>query len=183
MTHPTLHARSTPDKIAYQMAGSGDAITYRQLDERSSQAAHLFRALSLKAGDHIALLMENCLDFMVVCWAAQRSGLYYTAISRYLTTEEIVYIVADCDARVLVTTPKCLPAVASLHGREGAPAFFVTGKATPGLQSWDDETRKQPTTPIADEKSGLDMLYSSGTTGRPKGVRRWLPGRRSWTRS
>ena len=85
MTHPSIHARTQPNKIAYQMAGTGKAITYRELDELSNQGAHLFRSLGLKAGDHIAFLMENRLAFMEICWAAQRSGLYYTAISRYLT--------------------------------------------------------------------------------------------------
>ena len=75
------------------MAGTGKAITYRELDELSNQGAHLFRSLGLKAGDHIALLMENRLAFMEICWAAQRSGLYYTAISRYLKQDEIDYIV------------------------------------------------------------------------------------------
>jgi len=107
MTHPSTHARSTPDKIAYQMAGSGEAITYRELDERSNQGAQLFRALGLKAGDHIAFLMENRLAFMEICWAAQRAGLYYTAISRYLTKDEIAYIVGDCGARVFITSPQC----------------------------------------------------------------------------
>ena len=107
MTHPSIHARTQPNKIAYQMAGSGKAITYRELDELSNQGAHLFRSLGLKAGDHIALLMENRLAFMEICWAAQRSGLYYTAISRYLTEEEIAYIVKDCGAKVFITTPKC----------------------------------------------------------------------------
>src|SRR6202165_5034589 len=82
MTHPSVHARTQPDKIAYQMAGSGKAITYRELDQLSNQGAHLFRALGLKAADHVAFLVENRLAFMEICWAAQRSGLYYTAISR-----------------------------------------------------------------------------------------------------
>src|SRR5215212_270942 len=106
MTHPCIHARSQPNKVAYQMAGSGKAITYRELDELSNQGAHLFRALGLKPGDHIALLMENC-------WAAQRSGLYYTAISRYLTPDEIAYIAEDCGAKVFITTPKCAEQVKS----------------------------------------------------------------------
>src|SRR5215510_11850531 len=93
MTHPSIHARNNPNKIAYQMAGTGKAITYRELDELSNQGAHLFRSLGLKAGDHIALLMENRLAFMEICWAAQRSGLYYTAISRYLKEDEIAYII------------------------------------------------------------------------------------------
>src|SRR4029078_3969485 len=93
MTHPSVHARTQPNKIAYQMAGTGKAITYRELDELSNQGAQLFRSLGLKAGDHIALLMENRLAFMEICGAAQRAGLYHTAISRYLTQDEIAYIV------------------------------------------------------------------------------------------
>ena len=104
MTHPSVHARTQPDKIAYQMAGSGKAITYRELDELSNQGAHLFRALGLAAGDHVAFLIENRLALMEICWAAQRSGLYYTAISRYLTQDEIAYIVKDCGAKVVVCT-------------------------------------------------------------------------------
>jgi len=114
MTHPSVHARNHPDKIAYQMAASGKAITYRELDELSNQGAHLFRKLGLKAGDHVALLMENRLAFMEICWAAQRAGLYYTAISRYLTQDEIAYIVRDCGAKVFITSPKCFEQVKNL---------------------------------------------------------------------
>lgn len=174
MSHPSIHAQSTPDKIAYQMAGSGEAITYRELDRRSNQGAQLFRSLGLKTGDHIALLMENCLPFMEVCWAAQRSGLYYTAISRYLTAEEIAYIVKDCGAKVVITTPQCIGSIAPLIGTPGAPIFYITGKAQPGFRSWDEARDAQPATPIADEAAGYDMLYSSGTTGRPKGIKRPL---------
>ena len=73
MSHPSIHAQSTPNKIAYQMAGSGETITYRDLDRRSNQGAHLLRSLGLQKGDHIALLMENTIAFMEICWAAQRS--------------------------------------------------------------------------------------------------------------
>ncbi len=172
MTHPSIHAKSTPDKVAYRMAKSGAAITYRQLDERSNQGAHLFRALGLKRGDHIAFLMENTLAFMEICWAAQRSGLYYTAISRYLTAEEIAYIVKDCGAKILITTPTCADAVVPLMAGAPGTIFFMTGDPRDGFRSWDAETAKQPETPIADESAGFDMLYSSGTTGRPKGVKR-----------
>src|SRR5471030_695182 len=124
MTHPSVRARTQPDKIAYQMAGSGKAISYRELDERSNQGANLFRSLGLKPGDHIALLMENRLAFMEICWAAQRSGLYYTAISRYLTKDEIAYIVKDCGARVVITSPKCGEVIAGLNNNApDAPLF------------------------------------------------------------
>jgi fatty-acyl-CoA synthase len=175
MSHPSIHAQTTPDKVAYQMAGSGEAITYGELDRRSNQGAQLFRSLGLKTGDHIALLMENCLPFMEVCWAAQRSGLYYTAISRYLTAEEIAYIVKDCGAKIVITTPQCIAAIAPLIGNTpGTPIFYITGEAKPGFRSWDEARSAQPATPITDEAAGYDMLYSSGTTGRPKGIKRPL---------
>jgi len=172
MTHPSIHARNNPNKIAYQMAGTGKAITYRELDELSNQGAHLFRSLGLKAGDHIALLMENRLAFMEICWAAQRSGLYYTAISRYLKQDEIDYIVKDCGAKVFITTPKCHEQVKGLVGQRGGPLLFMMDEPEPGFRSWDKEASAQPATPIADEVAGYDMLYSSGTTGRPKGIKR-----------
>src|SRR5467141_4902760 len=173
MTHPSIHARTQPDKIAYRMGGSGKAITYRELDELSNQGAHLFRALGLKEGDHIAFLIENRLAFMEICWAAQRSGLYYTAISRYLTQDEIAYIVKDCGARLVITSPKCADQIKDLvMNAPGAPQFFMIDEPLPGFRSWDREMAQQPTTPISDEVAGADMLYSSGTTGRPKGIKR-----------
>ncbi len=176
MTHPSIHARTHPDKIAYRMAATGKAITYRELDEISNQGAHLFRWLGLKPGDHIALLMENRLAFMEICWAAQRAGLYYTAISRYLTEGEIAYIVKDCGARVFITTPKCHEQVEGLVGQPGAPLMFMMEEPAPGFRSFDKEAIAQPVTPIADEVAGYDMLYSSGTTGQPKGIKRQFEG-------
>jgi long-chain acyl-CoA synthetase len=173
MTHPSIHARTQPNKIAYQMAGTGKAITYRELDELSNQGAQLFRSLGLKAGDHVAFLMENRLAFMEICWAAQRAGLYYTAISRYLAADEIAYIVSDCGAKIFITTPKCADKVQGLiKGEKGEPLFFMVDEPEPGFRSWDKETGAQPVTPIADQVAGYDMLYSSGTTGRPKGIKR-----------
>lgn len=173
MTHPSHYAKTQPDKIAYQMAGSGKAITYRELDELSNQGAHLFRSLGLKAGDHIAFLLENRLAFMEICWAAQRAGLYYTAISRYLKQDEIDYIVKDCGAKIVITSPLCAAQVAPLVSDAlGAPLFYMLDEPAPGFRSWDKEAGSQPTTPISDEVAGYDMLYSSGTTGRPKGIKR-----------
>src|SRR6202165_1368439 len=173
MTHPSIYARTVPNKIAYQVAGSGKAISYRELDELSNQGAQLFRSLGLKAGDHIAFLIENRLAFMEICWAAQRSGLYYTAISRYLTQDEIAYIVRDCGARLVITSPKCADQIKGLaFDAPGAPRFYMIDEPQPGFRSWDREMSTQPITPIADEEAGYDMLYSSGTTGRPKGIKR-----------
>jgi fatty-acyl-CoA synthase/long-chain acyl-CoA synthetase len=147
MTHPSIYARTTPNKIAYQMAGTGKAITYRKLDELSNQGANLFRSLGVKAGDHIALLMENRLAFMEICWAAQRSGLYYTAISRYLKQDEIDYIIGDCGAKVVITTPKCAEQIKDLvNGAPGEPIFYMVDEPLPGFRSYDKEAAAQPTT-------------------------------------
>src|SRR6188472_4327486 len=138
MTHPSIHARTYPNKIAYQMAGTGKAISYRELDELSNQGAHLFRALGLKAGDHIAFLMENRLAFMEICWAAQRAGLYYTAVSRYLTGDEIAYIVKDCGAKLFITSPQCYDRVAPLLDSElKGVKLFMTGGVKAGFDSWE----------------------------------------------
>src|SRR5438876_3622726 len=155
MTHPSVYARTQPNKIAYQMAGSGKAISYRELDELSNQGAQLFRTLGLKEGDHIAFLMENRLAFMEICWAAQRSGLYYTAISRYLTQDEIAYIIKDCGAKLVITSPKCTDQVKGLvKGEPGEPLFYMIDEPQAGFRSWDKEAIIQPITPIPDEVAG-----------------------------
>nr|WP_281287843.1 acyl-CoA synthetase [Phreatobacter stygius] len=169
-THPSFHARSQPDKIAYRMAGSGESLNYRTLDDRSNQGAHLFRDLGLAPGDHIALIMENCLAFMEICWAAQRSGVYYTAISRYLTADEIAYIVRDCGAKALIVTPATADQAVGLQDDAGL-GRFIAGGSRSGFRSWEMERDRRPTAPVGDETGGFDMLYSSGTTGRPKGVK------------
>ncbi|HEX3474725.1 MAG TPA: acyl-CoA synthetase [Kofleriaceae bacterium] len=175
MTHPCHHARTHPDKIAYRMARSGDAISYRELDARSNQAAHVFRSLGLGPGDHIALVMENRLEFLAICWAAQRSGLYFTPISCYLTGDEVAYIVADCGARVVITSPRHGDALDRVdRDAPAAPALYMLDEPRPGFRSWNEALAAQPAAPIADEVVGQDMLYSSGTTGRPKGIKRAL---------
>jgi len=148
------------------MAETGETLSYIELDRRSNQGAQLLFKLGLRPGDHVALLMENGFPFVEICWAAQRAGLIYTAISRYLTPGEIAYIVADCGAKVFVTSPACEAQARGLSG----PILFMTGEAAPGFRAWDAEAAAEPETPIANEFAGRDMLYSSGTTGRPKGV-------------
>ncbi len=172
MLHPSFHARTQPDKPAYIMAGSGQSLSYGELERRSNQGAQLFRKQGLKPRDHIALLVENSLAFMEICWAAQRSGLFFTAISTHLTPGEIAYIVGDCGARVFITSAamgEVAAAVKPLLGQD--VACFMAGGTLPGYQSWEAATRALPATPVADEVAGRDMLYSSGTTGRPKGVK------------
>src|ERR1700678_1982929 len=102
--HPYVHARTQPDRPAYIMAASGEAVTYRQLDERSNQGAQLLRSIGVEAGDAIALFMDNSPRYYEVLWAAQRSGIRFTAISSKLTAGEVEYIVKDCAAKALITS-------------------------------------------------------------------------------
>ncbi len=174
--YPGEHARTIPDKTAYRMAGSGEVVTYRQLDERSNQLAHLLRAAGLRRGDSIAFMLENSPRFFEICWAAQRSGLYYTAISSRLTAAEAAYIVGDCGARVFITSTRKRDVAEALVDEMAAVSVrLMIDGAIDGFESYEDAVGTHPTTPVEDESEGGDMLYSSGTTGRPKGVKVPLP--------
>ena len=169
--HPYIHAQTHPDKPAYIMAGSGETVTYRQLDAQSNRIAQLFRSLGLKAGDHIALFLENNARFFEICWGAQRAGLIYTAISSRLTAAEVDYIVSDCGARLFVTSRYLADKAAELAPlMTGVAHRYMVDGTLPGYESWEEMVARQPAEPIADQVGGYDMLYSSGTTGRPKGV-------------
>lgn len=165
--HPSVHAGKTPEKPAYIMAGSGETVTYEQLDARSNQGAHLFRALGLKRGDGVAILMDNNARFFEIVWAAQRAGLYYSCISNRLAPPEIEFIIEDSGSRVLVSS---MPISDDLITSLADVVMFA-----PGQRDFVRERAAFPAIPIADEAQGNDMLYSSGTTGRPKGIRPPLP--------
>jgi long-chain acyl-CoA synthetase len=169
--HPYIHAARHPDKPAYIMAATGETVTYRQLDEQSNRIAQLFRSLGLRPRDHIALFLENHPRFFEICWGAQRAGLVYTAISSRLTAPEVEYIVRDCGAKLFVTSSYLAEKAAELAPLIGeVPHRFVIGAGVAGYRAWEEAVAAQPATRIADETAGHDMLYSSGTTGRPKGV-------------
>ena len=102
--YPGHHANTSPDKLAAIAAGTGESITYAELDARSNRLAQLLWAEGLRRGDHLAVFLENHLRYFEVAWAALRSGLYLTTVNRYLTAPEAGYIVDDCGARVLISS-------------------------------------------------------------------------------
>ena len=172
------HAHLRPLQPAFIMAGSGETVTYAELEARSNRLAHLLRNLGLKRPDHYAIFMENNSRYLEACGAGERSGLYYTCVNSYLTANELAYIVTNSDSRVLITSVAKLdvarealkecPKVELCIVADGAgESDRIVGlkEATSGL----------PKTPISDECIGTAMLYSSGTTGRPKGILRPLP--------
>jgi fatty-acyl-CoA synthase len=170
--HPSVHAQSHPDKPALIVAETGERISYAELDARSNRAAQLFRARGLGVGRTIALLLDNVPEYFDIVWGAQRAGLFFVCISSKLTAPEVDYIVRDSGATLVIASAS-LPAVAGL-ALDDVEAFMLGGGLS-GWRSWEDAVAAMPATPIADQRAGVDMLYSSGTTGRPKGVRVALP--------
>ncbi len=177
--HPSIHAQRTPDKAAYIMADSGEVVSYKDLDSRTNQGAQLFRHLGLKTQDVILIFAENHARFLEVLWAAQRSGLYFTAVSWHLTAPEIDYILHDSGAKVFIASAR-FSAVArevaeGLDAQKSTVRLVSLGGEISGFEAYEALRDQQPSTPISDEVAGMPMLYTSGTTGKPKGVKRPFP--------
>jgi long-chain acyl-CoA synthetase len=183
--YPGKYAQQHADRPAFIMAGSGESLTYAQLEARSNRLAHLLRGQGLKRLDHYAVFMENNRYYIESCVAGERAGLYYTCINAYLTAQEMAYVVNNSEAKVLITSAEKLAVARQalavcpdvklclVAGGGAGLAGQVVGAAR--LVDFDEAVAGLPDTPIADEWLGTAMLYSSGTTGRPKGVLRPLP--------
>ena len=161
------------------MGGSGDVLTYAQLEDASNRMAQLLRAGGLQRGDHVAVLLTNRLEWYPVVWGAMRAGLYVTPVNWHLTAAEAGYIVTDCGAKALVVDAELADTVAAMAADlAGVTTRLVVGDAhgdVPGFEPYAEAVAAHPATRIADESEGSWMLYSSGTTGRPKGIEPALP--------
>ncbi len=170
--HPCVHATTTPDKPAIIVAETGEVRTYKQLEDASNQIAHFFRARGLGHEDVVAIMLENTPDYYSLTWGAQRSGLRYVCISSRLTADETDYILENSGAKLFVLSASLAGLAAQLTTQVDR---YALGGDVPGYQPLEPAIAAMPTNRIADERAGVDMLYSSGTTGRPKGVRLPLP--------
>ena len=173
--HLTTFAQSSPDKVALLNADTGSTLSYRQLNERANQGAHALRLLGLKRGDVLAVLLDNGFEIFEIAWAAQRAGLYLTSISTRLPSADVAYILEDSGARILIASDRLSSVAAAARDHVPHVQGFSIAAPLGGLMSWKTLRESRPTFAISDESAGADMLYSSGTTGRPKGVRPPLP--------
>ena len=172
------HAYLRPLQPAFIMAGTGEIVTYRELEASNNRLAHLFRNRGMKRLDHYSIFMENNNRYLEACGAGERAGLYYTCVNSYLTAGELAYILTNSQSRILITSK--LKLEIAREALKECPqvelCIVVDGDSESerivGLQQ---VTAGLPATPIADEYAGTAMLYSSGTTGRPKGIVRPLP--------
>jgi len=180
--YPGAHAATHPEKPAFTIAASGgkdggETVTYRALEAASNRFAHVLRRSGLTIGDGIALCLENHARYYEIVWGAQRAGLYYTAVSTRLTAGELEYILNDCGAQVFVTSKALAPLAEAVRDRmPNVRRKLMLDGTIPGYESFEAAVAAAPDTPIADEREGTDLLYSSGTTGRPKGVKFPLRG-------
>lgn len=176
--YPATQAAAKPDKPAFIMASTGETVTYAQLDARSNRLAHLLRDHGLNRLDHYAVFMENNNRCLEISCAAERAGLYITCINSYLTADEMAYIVNNSQAKALITSrAKRDVALQAIKQCPNVTLFLIvdgTGDDGP-FRDYASAVERYPETPIADECLGAAMLYSSGTTGQPKGILRPLP--------
>lgn len=174
--HPSSHAKTSPDALAMVIADTGETMTYRELDEGSNRVAQLLRAQGLVPGQRIGIMMRNSLEFSRVYWGATRCGCFVTLLSTHLKPEEAAYILADSESQILVLsaslgeTPRALAADQPRLIPGVKAVYFAEDDVIVGADSLSEALAQMPVTPVEGEISGFHMIYSSGTTGRPKGI-------------
>ena len=167
--HPIFHAQSRPDQPAVIMAGSGASMTFGEMDAQANRFAQLLRARGFQPDDAFAVLLENRLEYFTLIWGSQRAGTMLVPISTRLTAPEISYIIRDSEAKMLISSPKFDGVLADI--RRECPDLPILMADGDGDEDFANALSALPSEPIADQQAGLTMLYSSGTTGRPKGIR------------
>ena len=182
--YPGKYAQQFADRPAFIMASSGRSMTYAELERRSNQFAHLLRSHGLQRQGHYAIFLENHFHYLETCVAGERTGLYYTAINSHLQPDELAYILDNSASTLVVTSAKLLDVAKQALAHAPRLTLCLVVDGGPGcagqvgactIRDYNEAIAGQPGTPVADEALGTSMLYSSGTTGRPKGILRPLP--------
>ncbi|MEO6652376.1 MAG: AMP-binding protein [Ilumatobacteraceae bacterium] len=169
--YPGSHLDTHAERPAVIMASTGASQTFAELNAAANQLSRLFRSAGLQPGDHVAVCMENHARYLEILWGCEYAGLIYTAASSRLTTEELSYIVNDCGARVYITSHSLAPQAAALVDESPAVELrLMLDGVIDGYEPFESSVAAQSAEPLDDRVAGTDMLYSSGTTGRPKGV-------------
>jgi acyl-CoA synthetase (AMP-forming)/AMP-acid ligase II len=174
------HAIRAAQSPALIVAGGGSS-SYGELYARSRRVAALLHGAGLRRGDGVALVLPNCREFFEITWGCQLSGLYYTAVNTHFTPDEVAYVIGDSEARaVFVGASMAELAERILDANADVDVHVSVGGGLPGWRAYDDAVSAAGDPPP--HADGSEMLYSSGTTGRPKAVRRPLPadGEGSW---
>jgi long-chain acyl-CoA synthetase len=175
--YPGIYVERNPERPAFIMASTGESVSYQEYDARTNQLAHFLRDHGLNRLDHYSVFMENNSRYLECCGAGERSGLYYTCINSYLQAEELTYILTNSESKILITSAEKLAvAEEALGDCPNIVKCLVVGGEGDGerILNFESAVAAYPATPIADESLGTPMLYSSGTTGRPKGIIRPL---------
>ncbi len=174
--HPGVYAARTPNRPAVILADDGTTVTWAEYEAISNQCAHLLRSRGLRRGDCVAIFMENHVFYLPLVWGGWRAGLRVTPVATHFSAEEIDYILDDSGAKALLTSSAMSATATALTAVGIRPeARFMLDGAAPGFVDLGAALAAAPETPIADQSEGIDLLYSSGTTGRPKGVKKRLP--------
>ncbi len=170
--HPGTWAAKTPDKPAVVMAETGERMSYAELEDMANRLSQLFRAAGFEPGDHVAFCMENRLEYLPIMWGAHYAGLYYTAVSSRLTSEELAYIIEDSNSRGFLASPAMADSLKDIEETLAKLEVRLSvGGDLPGFDRFEEAIAGQPNGPLEGRTEGMPMLYSSGTTGRPKGVK------------
>jgi len=169
---PGHYAELSPNKPAVIDAATGSILTYKQLDDSANKISNLLRSHGLQVGDHVALCIENHPRYFEIIWGCHYAGLVYTACSSRLTSDELSYIVNDCGAKAYITSKyKADQATELLDNTPNVQLRLMIDGTVDGYDSFEDALSQCSIQPLDERIDGTDMLYSSGTTGRPKGVR------------
>ncbi|MDQ8732793.1 AMP-binding protein [Bradyrhizobium sp. LHD-71] len=168
-------ARREPNRRAVKEV-NGATTSFAELERLANRFAHLLRHAGLRRGDHVAAVLGNGPHILALAWASYRAGLYFTPVANTLSPGEMSYVVANSQAGAVIADQRYAAAAQNLpQAQNSAHHFYALGSAISSYQPLEPVLASMPDAPIADESPGTIMLYSSGTTGAPKGIWRPLP--------